>query len=92
MLGVMNTRSYGGPLLARAVGRRRGVSRGLCWATIAFECFMPFLVFLGHGPCLVFIAVGIAFHAGIAMTMGLNIFFWSFVSTYPALLWLSGLM
>ena len=91
VLGVMNTRSYGGPILARAVGRRRGVSRAICWATIVFECFMPFLVFLGHGPCLAFIAAGIAFHAGIALTMGLNIFFWSFVATYPALYWLSGL-
>ena len=32
------------------------------------------------------VAVGLAFHAGCAVLMGLNCFFWSFVATYPAII------
>ena len=92
VLGVLNTRSYGGPWLARVVARRPHISRAFCWGTLVFECLLPLLVFFGHGPCLVFIVVGLGFHAGIAATMGLNIFFWSFVSTYPALYFVSGIV
>ena len=46
---------------------------------------MPLLVLTGPRGCLVFIAAGLAFHIGIAFTMGLNLFLWSFAATYPCL-------
>jgi hypothetical protein len=32
-----------------------------------------------------YLVIGVAFHLAIAATMGLNIFFLTFVATYPAL-------
>jgi hypothetical protein len=46
-----------------------------------------------HGPAvwwidprvaLAFITVGATFHVAVGLCMGLNIFFWSFAATYPA--------
>jgi hypothetical protein len=34
----------------------------------------------------IFLATGILFHLTIALIMGLNTFFWSYISTYPAIL------
>ena len=35
------------------------------------------------------LALGIIFHAGVAVTMGLHMFIWSFCATYPAILYVS---
>jgi hypothetical protein len=35
--------------------------------------------------CLVTLAIGILFHFSVALIMGLNTFLWAFVSTYPAI-------
>lgn len=83
--GVLDTVSYGNSLLTRIMLRHHFVAKALCWSTLLFECLMPLLVLTGPGGCLVFIAAGIAFHAGIAITMGLNLFLWSFAATYPCL-------
>ena len=37
---------------------------------------------------ILFLAWGVVFHIANAFTMGLNTFFWSFLATYPALLYL----
>lgn len=87
--GIMNTRTYGTRALGELVVETPGASLALCWATIGFECFLPLLVLAGPQPALVFIAVGVSFHLGIAASMGLNLFFWSFVSTYPSLYYLA---
>jgi hypothetical protein len=89
---ILNTNSYGGPLAGRVTHRFPALSKLACWGTLVFECVMPVLVFVSPLACLVFIASGVAFHAGIAATMGLNIFFWSFISTYPALYVLADLV
>lgn len=89
--GVLNTSSYGGPLCARVVTCHPELSRVACAGTLVFECGLPLLVFVSPTACAVFLTAGIAFHVGIASTMGLNLFFWSFVSTYPALYVLSHL-
>jgi hypothetical protein len=56
---------------------------------MVFECALPLLVFAGVRPCLLFIAAGMLFHFSTAIFMGLNDFFWSFVATYPALLFVA---
>lgn len=86
---ILNTGSYGGPAIAGVMHAHPILSRVASHATLVFECAMPLLVFLSPTACIAFIAAGVTFHAGIAAAMGLNLFFWSFVSTYPALLFLS---
>jgi hypothetical protein len=87
--GVLDTKSYGNAAATRILRQWPAVSKAACWSTLVFECLMPLLVLTGPTGCVVFIAAGLAFHAGIALTMGLNLFFWSFTATYPCLYLLS---
>jgi hypothetical protein len=90
--GILNTRSYGYQDLAKLLTVHPRLSVAGCWLTIAFECLGPFFVFLGPIPCLVFLVGGVIFHISIAVTMGLNNFVWSFLATYPALLYASTIL
>jgi hypothetical protein len=86
---ILNTVGLGWPALARRLRRHQALSVGLCWSVIAFECLVPASVLLGSPAIYVVLAVGLAFHVGIAVTMGLNTFLWAFASAYPALLLLA---
>jgi hypothetical protein len=86
---ILRTSSYGGPVSARVCTRRPILSWLACYGTLVFECALALLVFVSPQACLAFIGIGVLFHATIAATMGLNLFFWSFVSTYPALYMIS---
>jgi hypothetical protein len=86
---IMNTTSFGNKGFALVLAQNPLLSKMMCWAVIVFECAFPLLAFAGVRPCFVFIAVGILFHLSTAMFMGLNSFFWSFVATYPAILFFS---
>jgi hypothetical protein len=83
---IMNTTSFGSKALALLLVQHSNLAKALCWAVIVFECALPLLVFGGIRSCFFFVAVGILFHLSAAIFMGLNSFFWSFVATYPALL------
>lgn len=85
IVGVLDTKSYGSVTASRIIGRRAVIAKALCWATLVFECLMPLLVLTGPAGCLVFIGAGLVMHAAIAVTMGLNLFVWSFAATYPCL-------
>jgi hypothetical protein len=89
VMGVLDTKSYGNGAATRLVRRWPPAAKAVCWATLAFECLMPLLVLTGPTGCLIFIAAGLVFHAAIAITMGLNLFFWAFAATYPCLYLLS---
>lgn len=83
---ILNTVGLGWPALARALHGHTALSLALCWSVVAFECLVPASVLLGQPALYVALGVGLAFHVGIAVTMGLNTFFWAFASAYPAVL------
>lgn len=53
-----------------------------------FECTFFICILLPSPFFYLYIALGVIFHIGNAIIMGLNTFVWSFLSTYPALIWL----
>jgi hypothetical protein len=56
------------------------------------ECAFTIALIVGYPGCLLFIAWGLTFHLMNATVMGLNSFFWSFISTYPAVIYCSIMM
>jgi hypothetical protein len=84
--GILNTVSYGIKPIAKILVTNPTLSKLICWSVITFECAFPVLVFTGVKPTIIFIITGIVFHLSIAVFMRLNAFFWSFVATYPAVL------
>ena len=60
------------------------LTKMVCWSVFTGECLFPLLVLTGTQSCLLVLMAGILFHLTIALVLGLNSFFWSFVATYPA--------
>jgi len=86
---VLNTAQYGNKTISSWMVKAPLLSRVLCWSVIGFECCFFLLIFAGPQACLIFIVCGTIFHFMIAVNMGLNGFFWTFIATYPAVLWVS---
>ncbi|HEY1107655.1 MAG TPA: hypothetical protein VGE76_03455 [Opitutaceae bacterium] len=71
--------------LGAAFSRWPLIAAGSAWIVILLQLLFPLSLFLPSPVFWLFVAGGLLLHAGIAFTMGLHDFFWSFVSTYPAL-------
>lgn len=61
----------------------------MSWAVMGFELAFP-LTLLWKPALIVGLAVAATFHLANACLFGLNRFFWTWLATYPALLWLQG--
>jgi hypothetical protein len=59
---------------------------------VAAEVAFPLALPLGYPYGLVLLGWGVVFHAANALVMGINSFFWSFVATYPAILYCAWLL
>jgi hypothetical protein len=85
---IMNTESYGSERIALYLHRSSPmVSAILSWNVMLVEGLFFTVVILPYPYCLVFLAWGLFFHAYNAVIMGLNNFFWVFLSTYPAIIY-----
>jgi hypothetical protein len=84
--GITNTESFGNKVLSQILFKKPQLSKLVCWCIIIFECVFPILIFTGIQSTVFFILVGMIFHFSISIFMRLNSFFWSFIATYPALL------
>ena len=62
----------------------------LCWATIVFEVGGPFLLLAGRPGAVALIVMGTAFHVGVALAMGLTIFIFAFLATFPVVYYFAG--
>lgn len=85
---ILLTSSYGSRRIGHLVRRYR-ISAPLSWGTVAFEVFGPLLLLTGWDGAAAFVTIGVAFHVGIALAMGLNTFVWAFAASYPAVLYVS---
>jgi hypothetical protein len=84
--GIMNTEIFGNKIFAQILIKNSLVSKIICWWVIIFECIFPLLIFTGIQSAVIFTIIGTVFHLSLAVFMRFNSFFWSFVATYPALL------
>ena len=84
---IFNTYTYGHKFIASWLRRYSPFSAPLCWLIIIYECAFPLCLILPVRVAVVILCIGFCFHIGNAFIMGLNKFFWAFLSTYPALLY-----
>jgi hypothetical protein len=85
---IMNTESYGSERISLYLHRSSPViSIVLSWNVMLVEGLFFTVVILPYPYCLIFIVWGLFFHAYNAVVMGLNNFFWVFLSTYPAVIY-----
>jgi hypothetical protein len=86
---ILSTRTYGSPALGALLVKQPLIGRGLSWSTVSFESLFPLALFAPTQLLLAFLLFGAALHIGTALTMGLNVFAWSFIATYPCVIWVA---
>ena len=87
--GILRTSGYGSRALAQFLSARRWAALVVCWGVIGYECGGPLLALITPHAALGFIALGALMHLAIGMCMGLNVFFWAFTATYPAVYYIA---
>lgn len=73
----------------RAFADRPRLLRAMSWAVMGFELAFP-LTLLWPPALYAGLAVAATFHLANACLFGLNRFFWTWLATYPAIIWLQG--
>jgi len=87
LIGVLGTITYGNNTLYKLVTGHLLIARLVSWAIMVFECSFWF-VFVGDTRIVPFmLALGVIFHVGVALTMGLNDFLLAFPAAYPAVVY-----
>jgi hypothetical protein len=82
---ILETYTYGSPRIGRWLDSRLHLKMIGCWMVIAFECLFPYAL-IAPKPAMIFIlAAGFCFHAANGYLMGLNVFMWVFLATYPSI-------
>ena len=90
---IFNTRSYGQESIARSLNAApSSVNVMLCWFVILAEINFALLFVLPAQWCLLILGLGVMFHVINAIVMGLNTFVWSFLATYPCVLFVNQLL
>jgi hypothetical protein len=73
----------------RRLAARPRVLWAASWAVMLFEVAFP-LTLTSQAALVAGLVVAAAFHLANACLFGLNRFFWTWLATYPAILWLQG--
>lgn len=89
---LLGIRAYAAPSSMRRVLSGSGPARSASWLVIVFECTFPCALFVFPVGSLVILTGGVLFHLFNAFALGLNRFFWAWVTAYPALLFWSWLL
>lgn len=84
---VANHQLFGSRAVARFLYERPRLTKLLTWGTMIMECAFPLVLVLGYPICWVFLGWGMAFHGINATVLGLNSFLWTYVATYPAIIY-----
>jgi hypothetical protein len=83
---VLNLQVFGAPWAVGFLAPRPRLRQVLSWSVMLAEVSAPLAVLLPAPGIALVLAAGLAFHATTAVSMGLNLFVWSFLATYPAVL------
>ena len=89
---VLQSPDYGDPRLAHALARFPRLAGLVSVLVIGLEILVPLAVILPFPWAEMLLLTALAFHLGVALTMGLNTFLWAFVATYPPIIYCRDLL
>jgi hypothetical protein len=79
---IMGSEAYGQPWASGVLGANPRLAKLLTRSVIAFECCFPLILVAPKSVAIAMFFVGAQFHAGCAITMGLNAFLFVFPASY----------
>jgi hypothetical protein len=86
---IMNTVSFGDKKVAQLFHQRSTLGIITCWIVIVFECIFPFVFIMPTEILIIFLSIAFLFHIANAIIMGLNVFSWAFLATYPSIIYIN---
>jgi hypothetical protein len=87
--GVLGTNAYGLWGVGTFLERHALLCKIMAWSVFLPECLFYAALCGDFRVTTAFLAWGIVFHLSAALIMGLNGFVWSFIATYPAIIYCS---
>lgn len=87
---VVQTRMFGQATAARLVRRYPIMGRAATYAVFCWECLFACFIAAPRPVILIVLALGVGFHLGCSVIMGLNRFILVFAASYPAVLFING--
>ena len=89
LTNILSTQLYGNERFLNLLKNYPATSKYMSRILIIGECCFPLGIMLSPTSAMIFLIAGFCFHLSIALLMGLNTFFWSFIATYPAIYFLA---
>jgi hypothetical protein len=86
---IFNTKNFGHEGISRFLTRHPLIAKSATYFILAFECGFPLVFILPMPLSAVYLATAALFHLTNAFVMGLNVFVWAFLATYPAVYYCS---
>ena len=83
---ILGTYGHGLAPVSRMMQTQPAVGFVLGWTVILFEISFPLVLIAPEPAALVMLGIGVTFHIGCAVFMGLNSFVWPFPATYACVL------
>ena len=87
LVGIAGTQIYGNASIAAHLKAHPRLAKLISRFIIGWECFFPLVIVTPYPLSIAILISGVLFHALNAVLMGLNCFLWTFVATYPAILY-----
>lgn len=87
---ILGTYNHGLAPVSRIMQPRPAVGFVLGWTVIMFEVLFPLVLIAPPSVAVAALSVGLTFHLGCAVLMGLNSFVWPFPATYACVLAIRG--
>ena len=89
---IINTATYGHLTAAAALAKRRWLAGVVGWTVIVVEIILPVAAVAPPGVLIVLLFAGAMLHLGTAVLIGLDTFFWAFTATFPAIIFVNGVL
>jgi len=86
---VLKTSSYGDKNVLEIALKRRSIAKVLGIMVVYGDCLLSLAFAFPPNICIFILFFGVFLHIGIGRIMGLNTFMWSYIATYPAILFAS---
>lgn len=86
---VLKTASYGDRHVLAITLKRRVLAKAFGMMVVFGDCLLSLAFAFPPGICIYILVFGVFLHIGIGRIMGLNTFMWSYIATYPAILFTS---
>ena len=92
MQSILNTTTYGHSMAAAVLRRQPWIGGFVGWSVIGVEIVFPVALVAPPGILVALLIAGAILHLATSVLIGLDTFFWAFTATFPAIIFVHGVL